>query len=94
MYLGRSLASGEAAGCPGYTTPDFTGQQGSLVEEARPRLVKHALIGLAGPIGQYGSEEYFLPPLRARGEPPRQYEVTSWPQVIIWYSTLLDPNRL
>lgn len=43
--------------CPGYTKTDFTGYNGSEVEEAGKRIVKYALLDKDGVTGKFISEE-------------------------------------
>ncbi|WP_341225254.1 SDR family oxidoreductase [uncultured Arcticibacterium sp.] len=43
--------------CPGYTSTDFTFQNGGDVEVAGSRIVKYALIDKDGPTGKFFSEE-------------------------------------
>lgn len=43
--------------CPGYTSTDFTGNNGGSVEEAASRIVKYAVIDQDGPSGKFFSEE-------------------------------------
>jgi len=43
--------------CPGYTSTDFTGNNGGDVETAARRIAKYAMIGQDGPTGKYFSEE-------------------------------------
>jgi len=43
--------------CPGYTSTDFTYNNGGPVDIAASRIVKYALIGENGPTGKFFSEE-------------------------------------
>ncbi|NLR81040.1 SDR family oxidoreductase [Chitinophaga eiseniae] len=43
--------------CPGYTSTDFTFNNGGSVDTAARRIVKYALIGQDGPTGKFFSEE-------------------------------------
>lgn len=43
--------------CPGYTSTDFTFNNGGPVDSAASRIVKYVLIGQNGPTGKFFSEE-------------------------------------
>ncbi|KFF03215.1 SDR family oxidoreductase [Flavobacterium reichenbachii] len=43
--------------CPGYTSTDFTGNNGGDVETAARRIVKYAMMSQDGPTGKFFSEE-------------------------------------
>lgn len=56
-YELRDTAFKVNAVCPGYTSTDFTDQNGGDVEEAGKRILKYALIDPDGPTGKFFSEE-------------------------------------